>query len=273
MARATLAVVGSVDANGFRMTYERAGRGEPVVLVHGYVGDGPSTWQPQLDGLADEFDVIAWDVPGAGGSDDPPESFGMSGFADVLAGFIAALELRSPHLIGLSFGGATLIEFCRRHQNLASTITLVGAYAGWAGSLPEAEVHRRLDQAIELSGLPPADLVDALLPTMFTASASPDITAQFAKSLASFHPVGLRAMARACTEDLTDVLPAIRLPTLLVYGEEDTRAPAGVASELHKAIRDAELVRLPHAGHICNVDAAEAFNSTVRHFLRKHLSR
>lgn len=273
VAGATLVVVTSVDANGFRMAYERAGSGEPVVLVHGYVGDGPSTWRPQLDALADEFDVIACDLPGAGGSDDPPESFGMRGFADALAGFIAALGLRRPHLVGLSFGGATLIEFCRLHQRLASTITLVGAYAGWAGSLPEVEVRRRLNQALELSGLPPADLVDALLPTMFAASASPDVTARFATSLASFHPAGLRAMAHACTEDLTDMLPAIQLPTLLVYGDEDTRAPAGVASELHKAIRDSELVQLPGAGHVCNIDASEPFNTTVRHFLRNHSSR
>ena len=255
------------------MAFERKGRGEPVVLVHGYVGDGPSTWRPQLDGLADEFDVIACDLPGAGGSDDPPESFGMRGFADALAGFVTALEVRSPHLVGLSFGGAILIEFCREHQDLAATITLVGAYAGWAGSLPQVEVERRLNQALELSRLAPAELVEALLPTMFAASAPPDVTAEFADSLASFHPAGLRAMARACTEDLTDVLPAIHLPTLLIYGEEDTRAPAGVASDLNQAIRDSELVQLPGAGHICNVDAPERFNATLRYYLRKHSSR
>jgi pimeloyl-ACP methyl ester carboxylesterase len=263
----------SVDVKGIVTTYERVGRGDAVVLVHGYVGDGPSTWAPQLDGLADEFDVIAWDLPGAGGSDDPPEGFGMRGFADALAGFIAALGLRSPHLVGLSFGGATLIEFCRRHQDAARTLTLVGAYAGWAGSLPPAEVDRRLHQAIELSRLAPAELVDALLPTMFSDSAPADITERYGASLASFHPPGLRAMARACTEDLTDVLSSIRLPTLLIYGEDDTRAPAGVAAQIHDAIDDSELVELAGAGHVCNVDAFEAFNATLRRFLRKHPSQ
>ncbi len=250
------------------MTYARAGRGHPVVLIHGYVGDGRSTWGPQLDGLSDEFDVIAWDLPGAGGSDDPPEFCGMSGFADALAGFIEALDLASPHLVGLSFGGATVIEFCRRHQELASTITLVGAYAGWAGSLPADEVERRLDQAMELSRMAPQELVDALLPTMFAASAPSEVIARYAEALASFHPAGLRAMARACTEDLTEVLPAIRLPTLLLYGEEDTRAPAGVANELHAAIAASDLRVLPRAGHVCNVDAVEDFNAALRDFLR-----
>lgn len=254
------------------MTYERVGSGPAVVLVHGYVGDGRSTWRAQLDGLAHEFDLIALDLPGAGGSDDPPESFGMRGFADSLAGFIAALGLPSPHLVGLSFGGATVIEFCRRHQDLASTVTLAGAYAGWGGSLSPAEVERRLDQALELSGLAPGELVEALLPTMFGESAPGHVVAEYAEVLASFHPLGLRAMARACTEDLTDVLGTIRLPTLLVYGEEDVRAPAGVASVLHEAIAGSELVRLPGAGHVCNVDAVESFNTVLSRFLRAHSS-
>ena len=256
-----------VAVDGFVMTYERRGTGASVILVHGYVGDGLSTWRPQLDGLANDFDVIVWDLPGAGGSDDPPESFGMVGFADALAGFVTELELERPHMVGLSFGGATLIEFCRRHQDLASTITLVGAYAGWGGSLPSAEVQRRLDQALALSRLAPEKLVEELLPTMFAASAPLDVVTGFSDSLALFHPAGLRAMARACAEDLTDVLATIRLPTLLVYGEEDTRAPAGVAEKLHDAIPDSQLVQLAGAGHVCNVDAAEPFNAALRKFL------
>jgi pimeloyl-ACP methyl ester carboxylesterase len=264
--------VHSIEVDGLRTTYEREGSGPPVVLVHGYVGDGRSTWLPQLDELTDEFDVIAWDLPGAGGSDDPPESFGMSGFAEALAGLVAGLHLADPHLVGLSFGAALIIELCRRHQRVPASITLVGGYAGWGGSLPPIEVERRLDQALDLSRLPPNELVDALLPTMFAPSAPPDVIAGFEESLSSFHPAGLRAMARACTADLRDVVPTIRLPTLLVYGEEDARAPAEVATTLHSAIAGSELVVLPGAGHVCNVDAATSFNATLRRFLSEHPS-
>lgn len=197
----------------------------------------------------------------------------MRGFAEVLAGFVAALDLDHPHLVGLSFGGATLIEFSRHHQSRASTLTLVGAYAGWAGSLTPAEVEYRLNQAIALSRLAPDDLVDALLPTMFTPTAGADVTDGFAESLRRFHPRGLRAMAHAVTEDLTDALGAIRLPTLLVYGEDDSRAPAGVATKIRDAIPDARLVQLPGAGHLCNVDSSERFNDLVGAFLSEHTSR
>lgn len=92
-----------IDVGGLRIGYERAGEGPPLVLLHGYVGDGPTTWRRQLEGLADEFTVIAWDAPGAGRSSDPPEMLGMAGYADCLAGFVAALGLERPHVAGLSF--------------------------------------------------------------------------------------------------------------------------------------------------------------------------
>ena len=60
--------MGMVEVDGLSIAYERAGSGPPLVLVHGFVGDGESTWSGQLDGLSDEFTVVAWDAPGAGRS-------------------------------------------------------------------------------------------------------------------------------------------------------------------------------------------------------------
>ena len=86
------------EVGGLRIAYDRAGAGPPLVLLHGYVGDGPATWRRQLEGLCGEFTVVAWDAPGAGGSSDPPESFGMADYADCLAGFVDRLGLeRPPH--------------------------------------------------------------------------------------------------------------------------------------------------------------------------------
>jgi pimeloyl-ACP methyl ester carboxylesterase len=85
-----------IEVAGLRIAYERAGAGPPLVLLHGYVGDGPTLWRRQLEALSDEFTVVAWDAPGAGGSSDPPESFGMAGYADCVAGFVDGLHLDRP---------------------------------------------------------------------------------------------------------------------------------------------------------------------------------
>jgi pimeloyl-ACP methyl ester carboxylesterase len=75
-------------------------------------------------------------------------------------------------------------------------------------------------------------------------------------------------MARASAEDLREVLPRIDVPTLLVYGDKDVRAPLTVAEDLQAAIPGATLVVLPDTGHLCNIEAPEQFNRAVRNFLR-----
>src|SRR5919201_7008864 len=160
-----------IEIEGLRIAYERAGEGPPVVLLHGYVGDGRATWQGQLDELSDEFTVVAWDAPGAGRSADPPESFRLPDYADCLAGFLRALGLARPHVVGLSFGGGLALELYRRHPAIPRSLVLAAAYAGWSGSLPAEAVGGRLQQALELADLPPARLVDAQTPTLFSVAA------------------------------------------------------------------------------------------------------
>jgi pimeloyl-ACP methyl ester carboxylesterase len=257
-----------IEVDGFRIAYERAGEGPPLVLLHGYVGDGPATWRGQIDGLSDEFTVIALDAPGAGRSSDPPEAFGLAQYADCLAGFIGKLGLETPHVAGLSFGGILALELYRRHSAIPGTLILASAYAGWAGSLPVEIVEQRLQQAMALADLSPEDFVNALLPTMFSEGTPQESVDAFGATMRAFHPAGFRAMARASAEDLRDVLPQITIPTLLVYGHKDVRAPLSIAEDLRSAIPGSTLVVLPGAGHVCNIEAPDAFNLAVRNFLQ-----
>ena len=257
----------TVDAGGHRIAYDRRGEGPPLVLLHGYVVDR-RMWRPQIEAISDEFTVVAWDAPGYGGSSDPPEDFPLSEVADCLAAFIEALGFERAHVLGLSFGGGLALELYRRHPELAETLVLASAYAGWAGSLPPEVVEERLTQALRLADMPPDQLVAELLPTMFTDSAPPELVEEFAESMRDFHPVGLRANSRAfAAADLRDVLPRVAVPTLLLYGDRDARAPMNVAHDLHAGIAGSKLVVIPGAGHVCNIDAPERFNAELRAFL------
>jgi pimeloyl-ACP methyl ester carboxylesterase len=260
----------TVDVQGLRIAYERAGTGPAVVLLHGYVGDGPTTWRRQIDALSDQLTMVAWDAPGAGGSSDPPDPFGMAEYSDCLAGFVARLGLERPFIVGLSFGGALAIDFCRRHPAVPAGLVLASAYAGWGGSLSPEATAQRLQQAETLSNLTPEQFRATLLPTMFTDGTAQDERERLGATMLAFHPAGFRAMARASAEDLRDALPHLKLPTLLVYGDKDVRAPLDVAQRLHSAIPHSRLVVLPGVGHVCNVEAAHEFNSALRNFIRKH---
>ena len=256
-----------VDVDGLTIAYERAGSGPLLMLLHGYLGDGPSLWRHQIDAFASDFTVVAWDAPGAGGSSDPPETFGIDGFAECLAGFLDSLGLGSANIVGLSFGGVLALAFQRRHRALTKTLVLASAYAGWRGSLGPEAAEARLAQAIRLSRASPNELVETLLPTMFALPVAPGDLAAFREAMAAFHPAGFRSMAIASAEDVSDVLSTVDVPTLLVYGDNDERAPMAVAERLHAAIGSSRLVVLEGAGHVCNVELPQRFNEEVRQFL------
>jgi pimeloyl-ACP methyl ester carboxylesterase len=261
---------GQLEVVGLRIAYRRAGEGPPLLLLHGYVGDGRGTWRRQIDELSDEFTVVAWDAPGAGRSSDPPDSFRLSDYADCLAGFVDGLGLGQPHVAGLSFGGGLALELYRRHPAIPKTLILASAYAGWAGSLAPRVVEQRLQQVLQLADLPPHQFAHAVSPTLFSESASAELVDEFVANMSAFHPAGLRAMARSFAEaDLRDFLPCIVLPVLLVYGDRDVRAPIDVAEDLHAAIPRSRLVVIPGVGHVCNLEAPDRFNSELRAFLRE----
>jgi pimeloyl-ACP methyl ester carboxylesterase len=233
-----------VDVAGIRIGFEQVGNGPALVLVHGALSDS-RVWRWQLDALSHEFTAVAWDAPGCGESRDPPESFRLPEYADALAGFLAALGLGRAHMLGHSFGGALALELARRHPAAVASLILVGGYAGWAGSLPAADVERRL------------------------AFASPEASEVLRRAMSESRPVAARAMARALAEaDLRDALPSIDVPTLLVHGDADERSPLSVARDLHRRLPRSRLVVLPELGHECYLEEPNAFNAEVREFLQ-----
>ena len=258
-----------IEVDGLQIAYERAGSGPPLMLVHGFVGDARSTWSHQLDELSDEFTVVAWDNPGAGRSSPPPDRFRLPDYADCLAGFLRALGLDRPHLVGLSFGGGVLLELFRRHPSIPRTLVLASAYAGWAGSLDPDEVDERLRQCLRLADLPPEQFTAGLLPSMFSESAPAEVVARYGASVGAVSPDGFRVMSRASAEaDLRDVLADVDVPVLLLYGDQDVRAPMKVAEALHSSIPGSRLVVMPGVGHVSCVESPERFSAEVRHFLR-----
>jgi pimeloyl-ACP methyl ester carboxylesterase len=257
-----------VAIDGLNIAYRTAGAGRPLVLLHGGVSDGRE-WRPQMEELSDEFFVVAWDAPGCGGSSDPPESFRLGDYADCLATFIRALKLDRPHVLGLSFGAGLALALSERYPSIPASLILASAYAGWAGSLPSEEVQQRLSGALRDTERPASELVSKFLPSLFAGAVSGRTIEEISTIMSEFHPAGTRTMVRSFAEaDLRHVLPRVEVPTLLLYGEKDERAPRAVADALHEGIPDSRLVFIPGVGHQSNLEAPARFNAEVRGFLR-----
>lgn len=259
----------SVEVSGRTIAFERRGQGPPLVLLHGACGDSRD-WRLQLEGLSDAFTVIAWDAPGCGRSWDPPEDYGLAGYADCLAEFVGVLGLERPHLLGLSFGSGLALELFRRHPGLPRTLVLASAYAGWAGSLGRREAEERRQWGLHSAERPRDEFVDDFCDTLFTPSTPPEVVDETIAVLRDFRPAGLRAMANAFADaDLRDFLPEIDVPTLLLYGDADKRSPVAVGEDLHARIPGSKLVVLAGPGHVANIEAPELFNDEVRSFLQR----
>ena len=267
--RGTFASVERVEVNGLDIAYERVGAGPPLVLVHGAALDSRS-WRPQLDALAGELTVVAWDEPGVGRSSVVPEGFNLAGFADALAGVVEHVGLGPAHLAGLSWGGTVVLECWRRHPDLVASLILMDTYAGWSGSLPAHEVGRRVEgvrQMLEVGG----EDFDPTLPGLFGGEPSADVVALMEEMAADVRPetlsleVGIMASA-----DLSDLLPEIDVPTLLVWGELDSRSTLQVARRFESDIDGSELVVIEGAGHVSNLERPDLVNEAIRDFCRRH---
>jgi pimeloyl-ACP methyl ester carboxylesterase len=256
-----------VRVDGLEIAYRRAGDGPPLVLVHGATLDS-RMWQPQLAGLADEFTVVAWDEPGAGRSSDTPAAFGLEDYASCLAALIDAVGLGPAHVGGLSWGGTIVLELCRGYPELVSSLILADTYAGWKGSLSQAEVRARVDgvyQALDPSG--EAFDPNVALPGWFAGEVPTEFVPLLTEMAFGVRPDSLRRVVRLMAEtDQRDLLPRIAVPTLLIWGELDERSTLTVARQFERAIPHAELVVIPGAGHVSNLERPEAFNRAVREF-------
>jgi pimeloyl-ACP methyl ester carboxylesterase len=173
------------DIGQHEITYREQGSGPAVVFLHGWPTDSRE-FVHQLDELSESYRVIAWDAPGAGESSDPSEGASLEDWADWLAKFVHSLGLATIHVAGLSWGGGLALAFVQRHPGFVRSLVLMSAYAGWGGSLPDAEVKRRLELTMANTKRPPEEWVppvlDTLLPPGSPQRLADDLTAMRSES-------------------------------------------------------------------------------------------
>jgi 3-oxoadipate enol-lactonase len=255
-----VAYVRAADANAAAM--------DKILLLHG-IGSNSRSFAPQLASLGTHLDVVAWDAPGYGGSDDPPPGYALSDFADAAATLLDALHWPSAHILGHSFGGVVAQMLYHRHPRQVRSLILSDTNAG-SGGLPEPEranrVQRRLDDVATLTA---RELAERRAPRLVPADAPPEVVRELVEVMAQVRPAGYSAAAIAMgTTDLRPHLRAIAVPTLVLHGELDAVIPVSTAEELASAIPGATLVILSGAGHASNQHKAAEYNAAVQHFLQ-----
>jgi pimeloyl-ACP methyl ester carboxylesterase len=253
-----------VTVDGLRLGYRRTGRGPVVLLLHGGASDGRE-WLPLMSDVESEADLVALDVAGCGGSDDPAPGCSLADLADLVSGAVRALGLGPVHLGGLSFGGGLALQVALRHPDLVRSLLLFSAYAGWAGSLPPEEVAARRAWARSFLEGPRPAAPDELVPGLLGRPLPPELADLLRQAHAEHRPGPTTVLLEAFADaDLSAELGAVRCPTVVVHGELDERAPLAVAEGLHRGIQASRLVVLPGVGHQVNLEARAETAAIVR---------
>jgi pimeloyl-ACP methyl ester carboxylesterase len=199
-----------------------------------------------------------------------PPDFELADYAHCLAALIESSGAGAAHVAGLSWGGTLVLELYRRRPELVASLILIDTYAGWKGSLPEEEVRGRVAAARRMLSAPPSQF-DPTLPGLFAGGPPREFVPLLAEMAGDVRPETLRVQLSLMAEaDQRDVLARIDVPTLLIWGELDSRSPLGVARQFEDAIAGAELVVIAGCGHVSNLERPQEVNEAVRRFCRAH---
>jgi pimeloyl-ACP methyl ester carboxylesterase len=239
-----------VVVGGVRIAYQRCGSGAPLVLFHGAFEDS-RIWKDELERLSPHVDVIAWDAPGCGDSDDVPHGWGDADWANAAAGFIAAVGLKSPAVAGFSLGSIFALLLARDHPTAVGSLVLIGAYAGWGGSLDADALAQRNAAAQFTITHPVEEWADDLLDSVFAPDAPAARRAHARSLLDDWRPSTTAALLDVMMQDLRPALSTIRTPTVVVRGTVDARSPRSASLEICDLLASARLVEIAGAGHDC----------------------
>jgi pimeloyl-ACP methyl ester carboxylesterase len=229
-------------------------------------------WEPQLGPIAEAgFRVLTPDLPEFGETTPGSEVFAIERSADVIDDLLDEIGIEQAVVGGLSMGGYIALAFARRHPQRLRGLILADTKA--AADDAEAKVNRdRLIALVKDGG--PAAAANALLPKLFcpaTRDHRPDVVESARAIILRQRPAAIIAALYALRDrpDATAGLSAVNLPALVVVGEEDVVTPPAAAEHLAREIPGAELVSIPNAGHLANLENPAAFNSAVISFLQK----
>ena len=254
---------------------ERGSGDETLVLLHG-IGGRAEVWDPQLEAFADRYNVVAWNMPGYGGSPSLPE-LTFPALADALARLLDSLQAKRIHLVGHSMGGMVAQEFLRRRASRLASLCLYATNPGIARpETPEAreaacaraeDFFRRRVGPLD-AGMTMREMARALLDQLLAPGAPESARLAAIESISAVPPdVYRQAMRAFLTFDGTDVVPDIRLPTLMIAGAEDRTMPAAVVEAMTRQIPGARFETIAGVGHLANLEDAPAFNRVLGDFL------
>ena len=252
----------------YKIHYLEAGRGTPVILLHGMGGEG-ARWMPTIKGLASEFRVIAPDQIGWGASDKPMTIYHSGVFAEFLARFMREIGVPKAALVGQSMGAGVALQMAVNYPQLVDRMVLVNG----GGFRPANEASTPDWHARQISNAGTlAESREYLEKMYYNHSLITDqqvesnliLRLRSAYTAESVQIANARGLGGVTEEEVR----GIKTPTLLVWGANDKLSPPVNADKLNAAITGSRKVLIDKAGHYPFIEHPDQFNQAVREFLK-----
>lgn len=244
------------EENGFK--YIDEGHGETLLLLHGLFGM-LSNWEGVIQGFRQRFRVV---IPLMPIYDMPARQAGLEGLLEFIEGFVAFKNLRELTLLGNSLGGHIALLYAIKNGENVKRLVLTGSSGlfenSMGGSYPKRGSYEYIRERVAYTFYDPNVATKELIDEVF------EITNSIPKCM-NIVQIAKSAQRNNVAKDL----PGIRVPTLLVWGLNDTITPPSVGHEFNRLIPNSELRFIDHCGHAPMMEHPQRFNLVLERFLEK----
>jgi pimeloyl-ACP methyl ester carboxylesterase len=235
--------------------YTRLGKGQPVLILHGW-GDTSQSWSAFAKALSAHYEVIIPDLPGFGGTEAPHEAWNLTCYAQFVHDFLQKIGIKPYAVIGHSNGGAIAIRGIGQGIFQADKLVLL-ASAGvrTPRAISGLQVMAKVGKAV--SSPLPKKLRTSLRRKLYEKAGSDLLVAEHLEA----------TFKKIVRDDVRADAAYISTPTLLVYGDADTATPLKLGQELQNVIEGSRLEVVTGAGHFIHLDAAVDVQRLTEDFL------
>jgi len=241
------------------INYIMEGEGlETIVFIHG-LGENLESWKHQINYFSKEYKVVALDLRGHGNSSAPKKKIEIADFAEDVKELLDHLGINKAHLCGLSMGALVIFELYKKYPDLFLSMILVAA----RHKFPPAQTAVLESMSMEVIGAEVATFALA-------ANAPEQLKEEVAKMIAKTRKdIYIQSAEATSMLDYSELLPTIKVPTLIIVGDLDIVTPVSSAEAIHNSIKGSILYIIRGVGHLPNREAPEKFNNIVEEFLNK----
>jgi 3-oxoadipate enol-lactonase len=257
-----------IKTNAIETNYVVEGEGPWLTMSHS-LACNLTMWDEQAKLLSRSFKVLRYDTRGHGGSSAPPGPYTLEQLADDAKALFDALGIQRTHWIGLSMGGMIGETFALKYPGVFQSMVLADTSSRRAPNAEQMWGERvKIAQEQGMEGVR-----EGTLARWFTEpyrAARPDVMERIGADIRNTQVAGFAGCCDAIAKlDVLDRLGEIDCPTLVIVGEDDHGTPPEMARQIQANVRGAELVVIPSAAHLSNVEQPEAFNQALLSFYRR----